>query len=72
MKKLYDGGFLFLCFLFVFGYGVSVLERSADDQGHVTHEAAKEVVDHDLDVVTDEASKAWANRQPIDYSKLND
>lgn len=69
--KLYDGGFLFLAFVLVFGYGASVLERSSDAEGGVSKESAKVVVDRDIDKVTDTASEAWATRQPLDYSKLN-
>lgn len=69
--KLYDGGFLFLIFVALFGYGVSVVERSADEEGKLTKPAVKEVIDHDIDKVTDTASKAWKNRQPVDYGRLN-
>jgi hypothetical protein len=70
--KLFDGGLLFLAILIIFGYGTSVLERAADDDGKVDTEVAKTVVDKDIDYVTDTASKAWAARTPLDYSELND
>lgn len=69
--KLYDGGFLFLLTVLVFGYGVSILERSSDENNKFDKEIAKEVIDSDIDKVTDTASEAWANRKPLDYSKLN-
>ena len=71
-KYKFDGGFLFLAILMLFGYGTSLLERATDDTGKVETAVVKELVDHDINYVTDHASEAWAERQPLDYSKLND
>ena len=58
--KLYDGGLLALLVFGLFGWGVSVLERSSNDAGEFTKESAKEVVDHDIDYVTDHLKDFYA------------
>ena len=63
--RLFDGGAIFLVVLVLFGYGVSVLERSSDDAGVVTKPAVKEVVDHDIDFVTDKASEYYAESKVL-------
>lgn len=49
----------------LFGYGVSILERSSDDAGNVTKASVKEVVDHDIDYVTDHASEYYAESKVL-------
>lgn len=54
------------------GYTATVLERASDEDGNVTKEAAKEVVDHDVDYVTDHAKKYYAESKveyPDGYNK---
>ena len=58
--KLFDGGFLFLIGLTFFGYGVSVLERASDSTGTFDVPALKEVIDEDIDYVTEKASESFA------------
>lgn len=63
--KLYDGGITFLIIAVLFGYGVSVLERSADDTGYVATAEVKEVVKTDIDYVTDHASEYYAESKVL-------
>lgn len=62
----------FLPFLIfgLFGYGVSVLQRSADSTNTVTKPAVVKVVKHDAKVVKADVKKAIKTSKP-DYTQTN-
>ena len=63
--KLFDGGLLFLAIVTLFGYGVSLLERAADETGSVDKAVVKEIIDSDIDYVTDKASEYYAESKVL-------
>ena len=68
--KLYDGGLTFLILLALFGYTISVFERTEVD-GKLDKDVMVDRVVDDYHNVKDEVSQAWEGRKPLDYSKLN-